>query len=57
MAKHDGYYIGKDTQNVLFSLKNYTRNAMFYIISIQAPKSYPDKKLLFENALAMKFEK
>lgn len=54
MTKHDGYYIGKGTKHVVFSSSNANDPAKFYVVSTPAHKTYPNKKLLFKNALAKK---
>lgn len=51
---HDGYYIGMGTKHVVFSSVNKEQPAKFYVVSTPAHKKYPDKKLAFKDAIAMK---
>lgn len=53
MVKHDGYYIGMGTKQVLFESKDPQDPAKFYVVSTPAHKTYPNKKLPFADALAM----
>lgn len=52
MVTHDGYYIGMGTKSVQFESYDIDHPAKFYIVSTPAHKKYPNKKLLFKNALA-----
>ena len=53
MVKHDGYYIGKGTEHVVFASDDATDPAKFYVVSTPAHKTYQNKKLPFANALKM----
>lgn len=50
---HDGYYIGKGTRSVRFESIDPKNPAKFYIVSTPAHKKYPNKKLVFKDAIAM----
>ncbi|MDF7683564.1 5-dehydro-4-deoxy-D-glucuronate isomerase [Lactobacillus sp. ESL0679] len=52
MTKHDGYYVGQGHKHVVFSSNDPKDPAKYYVVSTPAQKSYPDKKLLFKDALA-----
>lgn len=52
MSKHDGYYIGMGTKQVVFKSNDPADPAKFYVVSTPAHKTYPNKKLPFANALA-----
>ena len=51
MTKHDGFYIGKGNKHVVFTSANPKEPAKYYVVSTPAQKTYPNKKLLFKNAL------
>lgn len=52
MVTHDGFYIGKETKSVIFESEDASNPAKFYVVSTPAHKKYPNKKLLFKDALA-----
>ncbi|MFC6322856.1 5-dehydro-4-deoxy-D-glucuronate isomerase [Companilactobacillus baiquanensis] len=53
MVKHDGYYVGMGVEHVVFESDDANDPAKFYVVSTPAHKTYPNKKLPFENALKM----
>ena len=53
MEPHDGYYIGMGTKSVTFESDDAENPAKYYVVSTPAHKTYPNKKLLFKDALKM----
>ncbi|MDN2453156.1 5-dehydro-4-deoxy-D-glucuronate isomerase [Lactobacillus sp. UCMA15818] len=51
MVKHDGYYVGMGTKQVLFGSEDISNPAKFYVVSTPAHKTFPNKKLSFADAL------
>lgn len=54
MVKQDGYYIGQGAKHVIFSSKDSSKPAKFYVVATPAHKYYPNKKLPFKDAISMK---
>lgn len=54
MNKQDGYYIGKETKQVLFKSKDEKNPAKFYCVSVPAHKVYPNVKISIDNITPMK---
>lgn len=53
MTRLDGFYIGKENKKVEFMSDNDENPAKFYVVSTPAHKKYPNKKLLFKDAISM----
>lgn len=53
MTRLDGFYIGKENKKVEFFSENDENPAKFYVVSTPAHKKYPNKKLLFKDAISM----
>ncbi len=54
MKKQDGYYIGKETKQVLFKSKDKLNPAKFYCVSVPAHKIYPNVKISIDKITPMK---
>ena len=50
LAMNDGLYVGQGTKNVVFSSKNPTEPARFYLLSGPAHKTYPTQKITMDEA-------
>ena len=50
LAMNDGLYVGQGTKNVVFSSKNPTEPARFYLLSGPAHKAYPTQKITMDEA-------
>ena len=50
LAMNDGLYVGQGTKNVVFSSKNPTEPARFYLLSGPAHKAYPAQKITMDEA-------
>ena len=50
LAINDGLYVGQGTENVVFSSKNPTEPARFYLLSGPAHKAYPTQKVTMDEA-------
>ncbi len=53
MKKQDGYYIGKETKQVVFSSKDPENPAKFYISSVPAHHKYPNVKISIDQVKPM----
>lgn len=53
MKKQDGYYIGKETRQVVFSSENSENPAKFYISSVPAHHKYPNVKISIDQVKPM----
>lgn len=53
LASHDGYYIGMGTKQLTFASIDATKPAKFYVVSVPAHRTYPNKKLPFKDAIAL----
>lgn len=53
MTKQDGYYIGKETQRVIFSSVDPENPAKFYISSAPAHQKYPNVKISIDAITPM----
>lgn len=53
MQKQDGYYIGKETKQVIFSSKDVNHPAKFYISSTPAHFKYPNVKISIDTVIPM----
>ncbi|MCH5464022.1 5-dehydro-4-deoxy-D-glucuronate isomerase [Levilactobacillus tujiorum] len=53
IAPHDGFYIGMGTKHVVFNSIDPATPAKFYVVSTPAHKTYPNKKLVYKDAIAM----
>ena len=53
MKKQDGYYIGKETKQVLFKSDNPADPAKFYCVSVPAHKVYPTVKISIDKITPM----
>lgn len=49
MKKQDGYYIGKETKDVIFKSENANDPAKFYIVSTPAHHKYPNVKIAIDK--------
>ena len=49
MKKQDGYYIGKETKQVIFKSKDLSNLAKFYVVSTPAHYKYPNVKISIDN--------
>lgn len=49
MKKQDGFYIGKETKEIIYTSDDKTDPAKFYIVSAPAHKKYPTVKLAIDN--------
>ncbi len=49
MKKQDGYYIGKETKQVIFKSKDLNNLAKFYVVSTPAHYKYPNVKISIDN--------
>ncbi|NLJ89435.1 MAG: 5-dehydro-4-deoxy-D-glucuronate isomerase [Clostridiales bacterium] len=49
MKKQDGYYIGKETKEVLFKSDDPNNPAKFYVVSTPAHKKYPNVKISIDE--------
>ncbi|GFH42964.1 4-deoxy-L-threo-5-hexosulose-uronate ketol-isomerase 2 [Lactococcus hodotermopsidis] len=54
MVKQDGYYIGKETKEVIFESDDPENPAKFYISSTPAHKKYPNVKIAISEIKPMK---
>lgn len=54
MVKQDGYYIGKETKQVIFESDDAEYPAKFYISSTPAHKKYPNVKIAISDIKPMK---
>lgn len=54
MVKQDGFYIGQGAKHVIFTSKDSSKPAKFYVVATPAHKHYPNKKLPFKDAISMK---
>lgn len=53
MKRQDGYYIGKETQHVVFSSQDAANPAKFYVASSPAHKKYPNVKISIDEIVPM----
>lgn len=53
MKKQDGYYIGKETEHVVFSSVDPENPAKFYISSVPAHHKYPNVKISIDQVKPM----
>ncbi len=53
MKKQDGYYIGKETRQVLFKSNDANHPAKFYCVSLPAHKIYPNVKISIDKITPM----
>ncbi|MCH4057988.1 MAG: 5-dehydro-4-deoxy-D-glucuronate isomerase [Lactobacillaceae bacterium] len=53
MVTHDGFYVGVGTKEVIFESKDPKNPAKFYVVSTPGTTKFPNKKLPFDNAIAM----
>lgn len=53
MKKQDGYYIGKETKQVIFASDDPQKPAKFYISSVPAHKKYPNVKISIDQIRPM----
>lgn len=53
MKKQDGYYIGKETKQVVFSSQDAANPAKFYISSVPAHHKYPNVKISIDQVKPM----
>ncbi|WP_291652642.1 5-dehydro-4-deoxy-D-glucuronate isomerase [Clostridium sp.] len=49
MKKQDGYYIGKETKQVIFKSNDLNNLAKFYVVSTPAHHKYPNVKISIDN--------
>jgi 4-deoxy-L-threo-5-hexosulose-uronate ketol-isomerase len=49
MKKQDGYYIGKETKEVIFKSNDLSNPAKFYVVSTPAHHKYPNVKISIDN--------
>lgn len=49
MKKQDGFYIGKETKEVIFESVNESNPAKFYVVSTPAHKVYPNVKISIDK--------
>ncbi|EEH96797.1 MULTISPECIES: 5-dehydro-4-deoxy-D-glucuronate isomerase [Clostridium] len=49
MKKQDGYYIGKETKQVIFKSNDLNNLAKFYVVSTPAHHKYPNVKIAIDN--------
>ncbi len=49
MKKQDGYYIGKETKQVIFKSNDLNNPAKFYVVSTPAHHKYPNVKISIDN--------
>ena len=49
MKKQDGYYIGKETKQVIFKSNDLNNLAKFYVVSTTAHHKYPKVKIAIDN--------
>ena len=49
MKKQDGYYIGKETKEVIFKSEDASNPAKFYCVSVPAHKKYPNVKISIDE--------
>ncbi|SEA96663.1 4-deoxy-L-threo-5-hexosulose-uronate ketol-isomerase, partial [Trichococcus collinsii] len=49
MKKQDGYYIGKETRQVVFTSEDAANPAKFYISSVPAHHKHPNVKISIDN--------
>ena len=49
MKKQDGYYIGKETKEVIFNSEDASNPAKFYCVSVPAHKKYPNVKISIDE--------
>lgn len=49
MKKQDGYYIGKETKQVVFKSNDLNNPAKFYVVSTPAHHKYPNVKISIDN--------
>ena len=47
MKKQDGYYIGKETKQVVFKSNDLNNPAKFYVVSTPAHHKYPNVKISY----------
>ncbi|MDR0885733.1 MAG: 5-dehydro-4-deoxy-D-glucuronate isomerase [Clostridiales Family XIII bacterium] len=53
MKRQDGYYIGKETRNVIYRSDDPFNPAKFYISSVPAHHKYPNVKIAIDNITPM----
>ena len=53
MKKQDGYYVGKETRQVIFSSEDAADPAKFYISSAPAHHKYPNVKISIDEIKPM----
>lgn len=53
MKKQDGYYIGKETKQVIFTSENPADPAKFYVSCVPAHKKYPNVKISIDEITPM----
>lgn len=53
MLNRDGYYIGKETKQVLFKSDDAANPAKFYVASAPAHHKYPNKKIALANIVPL----
>ncbi len=53
MKKQDGYYIGKETRQVIFSSQDADNPAKFYVSSVPAHHKYPNVKISIDQIKPM----
>ena len=53
MKKQDGYYIGKETRQVVFTSEDAANPAKFYISSVPAHHKHPNVKISIDNIKPM----
>lgn len=51
MKKQDGYYIGKETKQIIFKSKDSNNPAKFYIVSTPAHCKYPNVKISIDDII------
>ncbi|WP_368244054.1 5-dehydro-4-deoxy-D-glucuronate isomerase [Clostridium tertium] len=49
MKKQDGYYIGKETKQLIFKSNDLNNLAKFYVVSTPAHHKYPNVKIAIDN--------
>ncbi|MBR7928036.1 5-dehydro-4-deoxy-D-glucuronate isomerase [Aerococcaceae bacterium zg-ZUI334] len=49
MKKQDGYYIGKETKNVVFESADVKKPAKFYVVSVPAHHKHPNVKISIDD--------
>jgi 4-deoxy-L-threo-5-hexosulose-uronate ketol-isomerase len=49
MKKQDGYYIGKETKDILFKSEDPANPAKFYTVSVPAHHKYPNVRISIDN--------